>query len=159
MSLLRRTLRVRTYTPHLHTSKPFQALLQPRHFSASTPASQRRRLGLAMNGHGDLNNTHAGRTAITLAVDPAYSHRSLALDSDQDDVEIRKQYRPFLFDGSLSTDDWISQLELSTVIKMVQSEILDKWLDRVRVLVLYGSLGGRWASCAKAKAIIRSLVS
>ncbi|KAJ4138005.1 hypothetical protein NW754_001364 [Fusarium falciforme] len=96
-----------------------------------------------MNEHGDLNNSHAGRTAITLAADPAYSYRSLALDADQDDVETRKQYRPFLFNSSLSTDDWISQLELSTAIKMVQSEILDKGLDRIRILVLYGSLRSR----------------
>jgi arsenic resistance protein ArsH len=96
-----------------------------------------------MNGHGDLNNSHAGRTAITLAADPAHAYRSLALDSNQDDVEIRKQYRPFLFDGSLSADDWISQLELSSAIKMVQSEILDQGLDRIRILVLYGSLRTR----------------
>ncbi|TEA17307.1 NADPH-dependent FMN reductase ArsH [Colletotrichum sidae] len=96
-----------------------------------------------MNGQGDLNNSHAGRTAIALAADPAYSYRSLALDCDQDDVEIRKQHRPFLLDGSPATDDWISQLELSTAIKMVQSEILDKGLDRIRILVLYGSLRSR----------------
>ncbi|RSL55392.1 NADPH-dependent quinone reductase ArsH [Fusarium duplospermum] len=96
-----------------------------------------------MNGHGDLNNSHAGRSTITLPADPAYSYQSLALDSEHDDVEIRKQYRPFLFDGSASTDDWISQLELSTAINMVQSEILDKGLDRLRILVLYGSLRSR----------------
>lgn len=75
--------------------------------------------------------------------DPTYSYRSLALEFDQDDTEIRKQYRPFLVDGDLSTDDWISQLELSTAIKMVQSEILDQGLDRIRILVLYGSLRSR----------------
>lgn len=96
-----------------------------------------------MNGHGDLNNSQAGRKAITLEADPAHSYQSLALDYGQDDVEVRKQYRPFLFDGSLSTDDWISQLELSTAIKMMQLEILDKGLDRIRILVLYGSLRSR----------------
>lgn len=96
-----------------------------------------------MNGHGDLNNSHAGRTAIARMADPTYSYRSLALKFDQDDTEIRKQYRPFLVDGDLSTDDWISQLELSTAIKMVQSEILDQGLDRIRILVLYGSLRSR----------------
>ncbi|RSL89775.1 hypothetical protein CEP51_001098 [Fusarium floridanum] len=96
-----------------------------------------------MDGHGDLNNSHAGRAAIRLAVDPASSYQSLAISSDQDDVGIREKYRPFLLNGSLSTDDWISELELSTVIKMVQSEILDTGLDRLRILVLYGSLRSR----------------
>jgi arsenic resistance protein ArsH len=96
-----------------------------------------------MNGHRDLNNSHAGRAAIKLAADPAYSYQSLAIDFDEDDVGIREQYRPFLFDSSPSTDDWISKLELSTAIKMVQSEILDRGLDRLRILVLYGSLRSR----------------
>uniref|UniRef100_A0A0B7KAG5 NADPH-dependent FMN reductase-like domain-containing protein n=1 Tax=Bionectria ochroleuca TaxID=29856 RepID=A0A0B7KAG5_BIOOC len=96
-----------------------------------------------MNGHGDLNNSHAGRTATARIADPTYNYRSLALEFDQDDTEVRKQYRPFLIDGDLSTDDWISQLELSTAVKMVQSEILDQGLDRIRILVLYGSLRSR----------------
>lgn len=96
-----------------------------------------------MDGHGDLNNAHAGRTATTLAVDPAYSHRSLAILADQDEVDVRANYRPFLTDGNLDTGDWVSQLELSTVTKMVQSQILDQGADRLRVLVLYGSLRSR----------------
>jgi arsenical resistance protein ArsH len=34
-------------------------------------------------------------------------------------------------------------LELSTVLKTVESEILGKKLDRLRILVLYGSLRNR----------------
>ncbi|KAF4453129.1 hypothetical protein F53441_4126 [Fusarium austroafricanum] len=96
-----------------------------------------------MNGHGDLNNSHAGRATINLTVDPAYSYQSLAIDVGGDDVSIREKYRPFLFNGGLSKDDWISEVELSTTIKMVQSEILDKGLDRLRILILYGSLRSR----------------
>ncbi|EGU86916.1 hypothetical protein FOXB_02569 [Fusarium oxysporum f. sp. conglutinans Fo5176] len=143
MNLFCHTLRVRTFTSNLHASAPFHGLLQRRYFSGSISVKQTRNLGLAMNGHGDLNNFHAGRAAIKLAADPAYSYQSLAINFDEDDVEIREQYRAFLFDGNPSTDDWISELELSTAIKMVQSEILDKGLDRLHILVLYGSLRSR----------------
>ncbi|KAM0233334.1 hypothetical protein ACHAP5_010421 [Fusarium lateritium] len=143
MNLLGRTLRVRTFTSNLHASVPFRALLQRRYFSGSISVKQAQNLGLAMHGHGDLNNPHAGRAVIKLAADPAYSYQSLAINVNEDDVGIREQHRPFLFDDSPSTDDWISELELSTAIKMVQSEILDKGLDRLRILVLYGSIRSR----------------
>lgn len=96
-----------------------------------------------MNGHGDLNNSHAGRTAVEFAADPSLRNKSLAIDRDQDDATIRQQYRPFLFDGDMAADDWVAELELSTAIKMVQTEIMDKKLDRLRILVLYGSLRSR----------------
>jgi arsenic resistance protein ArsH len=143
MNLFRHTLRVRTFTNNLHASAPFHALLQRRCFSDSILVKQARNLSQAMDKHGDLNNSHAGRTAVKLAADPAYSYQSLAIKLNDDDVEIREQYRPFLLDNNPSTDDWISGLELSTAIQMVQSEILDKGLNRLRILVLYGSLRSR----------------
>ncbi|KAF5020172.1 hypothetical protein F66182_7812 [Fusarium sp. NRRL 66182] len=106
-------------------------------------AEQVGNLSLAMNEHGDINNSHAGRTAIELAPDPTHSYQSLDIAAAEDEDQIREKYRPFLFDGRLLTDDWISGLELSTTIKMVQSEILDKKLDRLRILILYGSLRSR----------------
>ncbi|CAG7562664.1 unnamed protein product [Fusarium equiseti] len=96
-----------------------------------------------MNGHGDLNNTQAGRTAVEFAADPCFKHKSFAIPRDQDDASIRDQYRPYLFEGEMLSDDWIADLELSTAMKMVQSEILDNKLDRLRILVLYGSLRSR----------------
>ncbi|KAG8668340.1 hypothetical protein FPOAC1_007719 [Fusarium poae] len=96
-----------------------------------------------MNGHGDLNNSHAARTTVEFAVDPSLRSKSLAIGRDQDDARVRQQYRPFLFDKDMAADDWVAELELSTAIKMVQSEILDKKLDRLRILVLYGSLRSR----------------
>lgn len=96
-----------------------------------------------MNGHGDLNNSHAGRTTVEFAADPTLRNKSLAITHNQDDASVRDQYRPFLFDGNMLSDDWIAELELSTALKMVQSEILDKGLDRLRILVLYGSLRSR----------------
>ncbi|UZP40539.1 hypothetical protein NXS19_008355 [Fusarium pseudograminearum] len=112
--------------------------LQHRFFSQTTYS-----LGIKMNGHGDLNNSHAGRIAVEFAADPSLRNKSLAIDRDQDDATIRQQYRPFLFDGDMRVDDWVAELELSTAIKMVQSEIMDKKLDRLRILVLYGSLRSR----------------
>ncbi|RBR24730.1 uncharacterized protein FIESC28_02503 [Fusarium coffeatum] len=96
-----------------------------------------------MSGNGDLNNTQAGRTAVEFAADPSFKHKSFAISRDQDDAAIRDQYRPYLFEGEMLSDDWVADLELSTAMKMVQSEILDKKLDRLRILVLYGSLRSR----------------
>lgn len=97
-----------------------------------------------MNGHGDLNNTHAARPAAQLAVDTAYSHTSFAIPAHEDDADIRRQYRPFLLDDQFASDDWVARLELSTVLRMVQSELLEKKQDRLRILVLYGSLRSRY---------------
>lgn len=96
-----------------------------------------------MNGHGDLNNSHAGRTAVELSPDPAHAYRSLAIETSNDDPEIREKYRPFILEDKYRKDDWVAELELSTAIHMIQSEILDKGLHRLRILVLYGSLRSR----------------
>ncbi|KAH8747622.1 flavoprotein-like protein [Diaporthe sp. PMI_573] len=99
-----------------------------------------------MHGHGDLNNVHAARDADNLDVDPAYDGRSLAICAPDDDKSVRDHYRPFLISESLSGDtaaDWVAQLELSTTLKMVETEILARGLDRLRILVLYGSLRSR----------------
>ncbi|KAG5807738.1 hypothetical protein H9Q74_008093 [Fusarium xylarioides] len=96
-----------------------------------------------MKGHGDLNNPHAGRTAVELTPDPAHAYRSLAIDLAKDDPKVREKYRPFILEDKFIEDDWVAELELSTAIQMAQSEILDKGLDRLRILVLYGSLRSR----------------
>jgi arsenic resistance protein ArsH len=93
--------------------------------------------------NGDLNNTSAERARIELAVDPAYSGVSLAIPSSEDDPAIRQSYRPFLHDGEEAKDDWVAQLELSTALKVVQSQILKRGDDRLRVVVLYGSMRQR----------------
>ncbi|CBY00878.1 similar to arsenical resistance protein ArsH [Plenodomus lingam JN3] len=56
---------------------------------------------------------------------------------------MRTTYRPFLLDHTNAEDDWISQLELSTVLKMVDLNVLKRGEDRLKVLVLYGSLRER----------------
>lgn len=97
-----------------------------------------------MNGHGDLNNSHAMREAVQLTVDPTYRYMSLAIGADEDDSRVRALYRPFLLPDVFAADDWVAQLELSTSLKMVESQILDQKGDRLRILVLYGSLRNRW---------------
>jgi len=98
-----------------------------------------------MHGHGDLNNVHAARDAADLIVDPAYGLRSLAIRAPDDDKSVRDRYRPFLISESSSDDtvDWVAQLELSTTLKLVETKILGEGLDRLRILVLYGSLRSR----------------
>jgi arsenic resistance protein ArsH len=96
-----------------------------------------------MNGHGDLNNIHAARAAAQLIVDPVYAHRSFAIRADEDDSSVRANYRPFLLPEDFIADDWIAQLELSTALRLVESEIFLQNQDRLRILVLYGSLRSR----------------
>ncbi|GJN76092.1 arsenic resistance protein ArsH [Purpureocillium lilacinum] len=83
------------------------------------------------------------REAIQLEVDTTYRLRSLAIGPDEDDCQIRELYRPFLLPDAFAADDWVAHQELSTALKMVESQILDKQQDRLRILVLYGSLRSR----------------
>lgn len=108
-------------------------LLQPRQFHAS----------ITMNGHGDLNNSYAARPRVEFVPDHSYSGRSFAISKDDDQPDVRERYRPFLLDESLETADWVAQLELSTAMEMVESEIINRGCDRLRILVLYGSLRSR----------------
>ncbi|KAF2188558.1 arsenate resistance ArsH [Zopfia rhizophila CBS 207.26] len=72
--------------------------------------------------NGNLNNTYAARHIVTLDADSAYSSRSFAIPSTEDEP----------------------RLELSTVLKMVDAEIFAKGEERLRVLVLYGSMRTRY---------------
>lgn len=112
--------------------------------SAGNKAAKRSRSGLAMDGHGDLNNSHAARATVELAVDPADRYRSLAIQAHEDDAAVRQLYRPFILPEPFAADDWVAQLELGTTLKMVESETLGSKPDRLRILVLYGSLRNRY---------------
>jgi arsenic resistance protein ArsH len=93
--------------------------------------------------NGDLNNTAAERARTELAVDPAYRSCSFAISQAEDDAEVRKNYRPFMLDEEISKSDWVSQLELSTTLKMVESQVLNNSQERLKVLVLHGSMRNR----------------
>ena len=92
---------------------------------------------------GDLNNTAAAREIVQLAVDSEYQSRSFAISADKDDADVRARYRPFLLSDEISASDWVARLELSTALKTVDSEIMSQSKDRLKVLVLYGSLRTR----------------
>jgi len=92
---------------------------------------------------GDLNNTSALRNVANIVPDPAYSFRSLALTEAEDDATIRENYRPFILSPHITSNDWISKLELSTATRLAEEDIR-KTGERLKVLVLYGSLRQRY---------------
>lgn len=70
-------------------------------------------------------------------------YRSLALSSIEDDTDIRQKYRPFILDNDVNaTEDWVNNLDLNTALNMAEHD-LQKAKERLRVLVLYGSLRSR----------------
>lgn len=99
----------------------------------------------AAASHGDLNNVSAMRSTREMLIDHDYAHRSLAIHPDKDDSNVRCKYRPFLLDAATTESDWISRLELSTVTKMVEEDLKTTG-ERIKVLVLTGSLRKRWDS-------------
>ncbi|CAI6269392.1 unnamed protein product [Periconia digitata] len=93
--------------------------------------------------NGDLNNTAAARARAEIATNPDYRHVSLAIPASEDDAHVRQMYRPFLLADEHATHDWIAQLELSTALSMVESQVLKAGGQRLRVLVLHGSMRKR----------------
>lgn len=91
---------------------------------------------------GDLNNTSSLRDVTHIAPDSEYSFRSLAITETEDNLEVREKYRPFILSPHITSNDWISKLELSTVTKLAEEDLL-KTGERLKVLVLYGSLRQR----------------
>ena len=98
---------------------------------------------VSSSSNGDLNNVASERQRVELGVDPAYAFRSLAITATEDDAEVRRAYRPFLIDNGLLSDDWVAKLELSTAAKLAENDIARNGGDRLKVLVLYGSLRSR----------------
>lgn len=69
------------------------------------------------------------------------SFQSLALSSIEDDPDTRQKYRPFLLSED-STEDWVNKLDLAGVMNIAEDN-LRATNERLRVLVLYGSLRRR----------------
>ncbi|KAK5135500.1 hypothetical protein LTR08_005135 [Meristemomyces frigidus] len=93
--------------------------------------------------NGDLNNTEVLRKAKEFRPDPTYDGRSLAINENEDDIAIRSKYRPFLQREDVAKSDWVAQLELSPVLKMVEADLEQSGGDRLKVLVLFGSMRSR----------------
>lgn len=66
--------------------------------------------------------------------------RSLAIPENEDDLDIRQMYRPFIRDDA--QNDWVSALELTKALNLAESDI-QVTNKRLKVLVLYGSLRKR----------------
>ncbi|KAJ5809985.1 uncharacterized protein N7503_002203 [Penicillium pulvis] len=70
-------------------------------------------------------------------------YRSLALSSIEDDASTRQKYRPFILDNDVNaTEDWVNNLDLATALNMAEHD-LQNTKERLKVLVLYGSLRSR----------------
>jgi arsenic resistance protein ArsH len=93
--------------------------------------------------NGDLNNTAAERARNEILADSAYRNLSFAIPASEDEDAVRRSYRPFLLDEAHQENDWVAQLELSTVLKMVDLQVLRSGGDRLKVLVLHGSMRKR----------------
>merc|ERR1712072_927075 len=101
------------------------------------------RMSSTTNNRGDLNNNSVLRKPVQeFLPDPAWAHRSLAVPEKHDDGNVRAQYRPFLLTQDVADEDWISKLELSTAVRMASSEF-ERTGERLKILVLYGSMRGR----------------
>ncbi|KAK5011725.1 hypothetical protein LTR28_006679 [Elasticomyces elasticus] len=88
---------------------------------------------------GDLNNTQAVRATIELELDPSYLGTTLAITASEDAAYIRQTYRPFLLDDETTRTDWVSRLELSTALKMMEEGLRKAGGGRLNVLVIFGS--------------------
>ncbi|KAI2676855.1 hypothetical protein LCP963914a_8150 [Penicillium roqueforti] len=69
------------------------------------------------------------------------SYRTLALRPSEDSPDIRQKYRPFILSDD-ATEDWVNSLDLTTAVDMAELD-LQVTNERLRVLVLYGSLRRR----------------
>ena len=95
--------------------------------------------------NGDLNNISAQRAVEIIEPDAAYFHRSLAISESDDDPEVSRKYRPFLLRKEIQRTDWISRLELSMALKLAEADLKASG-ERIKILVLYGSLRARWVA-------------
>lgn len=95
-----------------------------------------------------LNGTShaASNLAKTFATMPSASYQSapLAIAAKDDDNTIRRKHRPFIHDNvHVTENDWVAKLELSTVESLVAADLESTQGNRLKVLVLYGSLRSR----------------
>ena len=102
-------------------------------------------MAVAPSSQGDLNNTGALRPFVSPEAGADAEHRSLSIKESDDDAGIRERYRPFLLDKEGNKTDWVDDLELDTVTTMA-AENMRRTGDRLKVLVLFGSLRQRWAN-------------
>ncbi|KAK5020903.1 hypothetical protein LTS07_011368 [Exophiala sideris] len=108
------------------------------------------------SSNGDLNNTASMRSVIRPQRRTQFAYRSLSIPPSLDDPALRSRYRPFLLPNNVTEHDWISRLELAIVTEMAYND-LKLAGERIKVLVLYGSLRSRSYSKLLAFEISRIL--
>lgn len=114
-------------------------LIQLFRFCAATT-----KMAIAPSSQDGLNGTTAAKTFVTINASTDFAYRSLSIRECDDEPSIRERYRPFLLDKGCNTaTDWIDDLELDTVTTMA-AENMQRTGERLKVLVLYGSLRPRF---------------
>ncbi|TVY92064.1 NADPH-dependent FMN reductase [Lachnellula willkommii] len=110
------------------------------------------------NANGDLNNLSSMRTVAPPIRDAAFAYLSLAIPASEDNAQVRSEYRPFLLSDDAQQTDWVSQLELATATEMASRDLhTTPTGERIKVLVLYGSLRSRSYSRLLAYEVSRIL--
>ncbi|KAL8914209.1 MAG: hypothetical protein Q9171_001080 [Xanthocarpia ochracea] len=85
-----------------------------------------------------FNDPSTPRAYVTIKASMEIDCRSLSIRESDDDPS-RKRYRPYLLEKEGNTADWFDDLELGTVTTMA-AEYLQRTRERMKVLVLFGSL-------------------
>jgi hypothetical protein len=130
-------LGARSYTP---TMSPHS--VQQNGITTSRQQQPQYNITESTPAQGDLNNVASMRQTEEILGSPNFAYRSLAIPAEEDEVDVRTKYRPFILDPVVAEDDWVAKLELATVAEMAQRD-LNKTGSRLKVLVLYGSLRQR----------------
>lgn len=140
-SMFCRRIFFRPLTTKTYSTVPPSRLIRAYTMTATQPLSS------PIITNGDLNNVSSMRAPTReLKVDESYSRKSLAIPESEDETEIRDKYRSFLLPKNVTESDWISSLELSTVLKMSEEDIKESGEGRLKVMVLYGSMRKRWVN-------------
>ncbi|KAK6387460.1 hypothetical protein LTS17_000729 [Exophiala oligosperma] len=106
--------------------------------------------------NGDLNNTASMRMTLKPERRLDFAYRSLSIPASMDEPTIRSKYRPFLLPDNVQQQDWVSRLELATVTELAYNDMRITG-ERIRVLILYGSLRRRSYSKLLAFEVARIL--
>lgn len=88
-------------------------------------------------------NTLNGLTANAATSDPRLR---LSIPPYEEDPAFRSKYRPFLQHDTVSESDWVARLELDVVGGMVAADLAATGGERIKVLVLFGSMRARWVA-------------
>lgn len=118
-----------TCTARPHSIPPFQ-------IQAATMAAKP-----SVNGH--LSSIEALRHTTKQPLDLVPARRTLAVPESEDDRTTRATYRPFLHSVDVASCDWIAKLELTAALKMAEADLERSGGERLKVMVLFGSLRSR----------------